>query len=191
MDDWHLLAYDGDEWLVAYACIPAAASSVTLFAVGHAVELYMKATHTKLYGDINKSIKLGHNIKGLWDACKSYDKAFMPAYEIRDSIYSRDFLDGKVFSTFSVGDQKHFISHQSLYIISKHLQDLKYFGLPWTTRKKAGPMCYIHPNPFWVKFFKDLRQYLGYPPKNNADRIAQILESNVLPLTATQYLRQL
>lgn len=190
MDDWHSFAYEGDEWLVAYACIPGGTIGPVLFTVGHAVELYMKAVHVKLFGDVTAAIDLRHNIKRLWDACKGHDSGFMSAYEIRDSIYSRDFLDRKISSKFTPDDEMHFGSNQSLYIIFKHLQDLKYFHLPWK-KGKVGPMVYMHPDPFWISFFKDLRKYLDYPPKGKADRIAQILEHEVLPIGAAQYLRQL
>jgi hypothetical protein len=57
MHDWLSLVYHGDEWFVSYACIPSGLPSVVTFSVGHAVELYLKGTHTKVFGDIQKAIR--------------------------------------------------------------------------------------------------------------------------------------
>jgi hypothetical protein len=189
MHDWHSLAYQGDEWLVGYACAPPGAPSVVTFSVGHALELYLKAAHTKLFGDFDKALKFGHRVKDLWDACKKGDCAFLPNHEIRDAIFSVDFLDQQVFKTLSGDDQLHFIDHQSLYIVAKHLQDLKYLGLPWKTWKNWGTtknasIFYLHPDPYWIALFSDLRGYLGYPPHGKADFIKQHMNGGITPAAA-------
>ncbi len=190
MHDWHSLAYHGDEWLVGYACTPPGVPSVLIFSVGHALELYLKAAHAKLFGDFDEALGFGHRVKDLWDACKKGDCAFLPNHEIRDAIFSLDFLDQQVFKTLSRDDQLHFIKYQSLYIIAKHLQDLKYLGLPWKTRKKRGTtgMAWVQPDPYWITLFRDLRGYLGYPPHGKADFIKQQMDLGMIPPTAASYL---
>ena len=192
MYDWHSLAYHGDEWLVAYASVPASVSSVVLFTVGHTVELYLKSAHTKIFGDIYEAIKFGHRIKDLWDTCKKQDGSFMTEYELRDSIFSVDFLDQDVLQGLTKDDELHFISHQSFYLVTKHLQDLKYLGLPWKTRqKKSLGVAFLHPDPFWVDFFKTIRAYLGYPEKGRGDHIAQLLKLGHLSEHAADHLKGL
>jgi hypothetical protein len=191
MHTWHSLVYHGDEWFAAYACIPSNAVSPIWFSVGHAVELYLKAAHTKLFGDINAAIKHGHRIKDLWDACRQENPNFMKGYAFRDHVFSVDFLDGSVFKHLSSEDQLHFIENQSLYVVFKHLQDLKYLGLPWKSR--SGPMAlgFVHPDPYWTQFVRTLRTHLEYPPRDHADRILQMLELGCLPPDAAHYLQAL
>jgi len=193
MYDWHSFAYAGDEWLVGYACLPAVTPFVAIFTVGHALELYLKAAHTKLFGDVEKVIKKGHNIKSLWDECKKRDGAFLPNHEIRGSILKVDFLDQHVFKTLTKDDQEHYIRYQNLYLIAKHLSDIKYFSLPWNSRKKGGEkaVCWTSHDSYWITLFKDIRVYLGYPPKGKADFVEQQLRTGMLPSYAVHYLRGL
>jgi hypothetical protein len=193
MHDWHSLAYQGDEWLVGYACVPSCAHSVVIFSVGHALELYLKAAHTKLFGDFDKALKFGHSVKSLWDACKKRDSAFLPNHEIRDAIFSLDFLAPQVFETLSRDDQLHYADHQNLYMIAKHLQDLKYLWLPWNTWKGWGTtpnagFFYFHHDPYWIALFSDLRGYLGHPEHGFADFIGQQMKLGNIPPAAAQYL---
>lgn len=190
MHDWHSLSYQGDQWFVSYTCVPPSCIGVTLFSVGHAIELYLKASHTKIFGDFDKAIAYGHKVKDLWDSCKAGDRNFLPNHDIRDNVFRCDFFDRSVFNALSKDDQLHFIKFQCLYIIAKHLQDIKYLGLPWKTRKK-GQMSFgsIHPDPYWITLFKDMRNYLGYPLKNKADFIEQVLSD--LPANSAKYLRDL
>jgi len=191
MHDWLSLVYHGDEWFVSYACVPSGLPSVVTFSVGHAVELYLKGTHTKVFGDIQKAINFGHNVKDLWDACKGYDKNFMPDYEIRDSVFASDVMKGTLDKRLSKDDQMHLLKNHTLYIVAKYLPDLKYLGVPMKTHKGPYALGYVHPDPYWIGFFKDMRSYLGYPPKDRADFIEQQLDMGDLPGPAIRYLQGL
>ena len=81
MADWQDFLSPADQWFVAYAVGPMAIA-VSLFSVGHSVELYLKAAFAKQTGDVEKAMKFGHNLKGLWDALKALDPAFMPSCEL-------------------------------------------------------------------------------------------------------------
>ena len=95
-------------------------------------------------------------------------------------------------SSCSPDDQIHFIRYQALYVVFKHLQDLKYIGLPWKTRQ-TGQLAigFFHPDPIWTEFFQMLRGYLKYPQAGHADHLRDIVEIQTLPASATEYLKQL
>src|ERR1700741_3049891 len=124
MHESNSLAQHGDEWLIAYACVPPHAMSASLFSVGHAVELYLKAAHVAYFGDISKAIKYGHKVMDLWGACRAKDPDFMSSNLFRDEIFLRDFLDPSVVADLDPTDQLHLIENQQLYLVFKHLQDL-------------------------------------------------------------------
>jgi hypothetical protein len=170
MSTWQEYAQAGDDWFIGYAHAPARLPHVSLFLVGHAVELYLKATYVKLYRDEERAMKLSHNLKCIWDGCKTADKAFMAGREIRHSVFSVNFLHPKAFSTLSVADQVHYIENQGFYIIMKHLPDLKYFSLPWKKQLPGTKGIWAGPRDmYWIRFFKDLRAYLNFPNKGFAD----------------------
>jgi hypothetical protein len=191
MYNWDSLAYHGDEWFAAYACIPGVAVSPIWFSVGHAVELYLKSAHTKLFGDIKVAIQYGDKIKDLWDECRKHDPSFMDGYAFRDHIFAMNLLDGRGFKRFSADDQKHLRQNRPLYAVFKHIQDLKYLGTPLKTHSGPWALGYVHPDPYWIEFVRTLRAYLGYPSQGRADRISQILEVGRLPDSAAAYLREL
>ena len=193
---WFQFASEGDDWLIAYALICAAPPlnfGPLFFAVGHAVELYLKATHIKFYGDVDKAINYGHNNKKLWDDCKKHGE-FMSAYEIRDSIFKQDFLNPEVFNKFSGEESQHFAEFQNLYLIFKYLKDLKYYHLPWKPeRDSAVSTATKYPDPFWIKFFRALRYSLSDRYLIDYDHIAQwkqmqSMMDNLVPDISLRYL---
>ncbi len=191
-DKWESLIYHGDEWIVAYACMPSTAQGPMWFSIGHAVELYLKAAHTKIFGDMDEALKKGHALRDLWNECRQVDPKFMKSYEILDRVYESDLFDNSIYRNLSKDDQLHFINNQNLYIVLKHLQDLKYIGLPWKTRPSGQrAMAWFHPDSFWTLFFKEFRAYLNYPPSGHADHIVQILETSRLSPSAAHYLIEL
>jgi hypothetical protein len=191
MDSHHRLARHGDEWIAAYACIPVQAFSPVLFSIGHAVELYLKAAHTKIFGDLDAAIRHGHKIRNLWNECRRRDREFMKKYQFREHLFNMDLLDGSIFERCSPDDQTHYMRYQGLYMVFKHVQDLKYLGLPWKSRQTGDyALAFGHPDDVYVPFFRGLRRYLSYPPPNGADRLQQIVETQTLPVTAQHYLRE-
>jgi hypothetical protein len=192
MHTWHSLAYHGDEWIVAYASIPAVAMSASLFSIGHAVELYLKAAHAARFGDVLKAIGYGHRVRDLWSDCRTADESFMPTFGLREHLFDTDLLDSNARSALPQDDQMHYLRHQGLYLVFKHLQDLKYFGLPWKTRRTSpSTIGYVHPDPYWIEFFRELRSCIGYPASGHSDHVAQVLELKLVNGAAADYLRGL
>jgi hypothetical protein len=174
---WNRLAQEGDEWIVSYACTSGIVGSASLFSIGHAFELYLKAVHTKNSGNVDEAIKFGHNVKKLWEECKKKDSSFLSDYEIRPRIRSKElFMGSEDYSTMSKDDLLHFLQNKHLYLIVEHLPDLKYFGLKWTTSSKKDGMSigWCSHDPYWIKLFRYLRKYLEYP-NHYACRISQCL----------------
>jgi hypothetical protein len=164
---------NGSEFFVAYASAPPLPRA-SLFLVGHAVELHLKAAYVDRYGGntsreklINKlTKKYSHNIKKLWDYLKT-DPNFMPSFNVREDLYGKNYMDPATMSTLKPEDIAHLSEYSELYMIMGHLQDLKYLFLPWN----PGSYGFSHPGPFWISLFKELRAYLRYPEAGQVDHI--------------------
>ena len=186
MYEWHSFLEAADEWFITYS-LPPPLTCVKLFAIGHTVELYLKAVNTKVTGDIERVIKLGHGIKSIWDDCKEQDPNFMPSFEIRDSVFNANlFKDGG--RSLDRADYEHFLEDQELYIVAKILPDLKYLGAPLKKIEGAFSIGFVHPNPYWINFFKELRGYIGHPDKSRLDLISYHIEKRDLPQESIRYL---
>lgn len=190
--DCHSLARHGDEWLVAYACVPSLATSASLFSIAHAVELYLKAAHVATFGNMDRAIGHGHRLMAIWRECRSKDPDFMAPYEVREEVLSIDFLDHSRVEGLNDDDRANYLELSQLYLVLKHLQDLKYFGLPWKTRQpKAMQWGFFFPDPFWVNFFRDIRAYIGYPGANECDQLSIIMRFGRLPDLAAKFLTEI
>lgn len=190
--DCHSLARHGDEWLVAYACVPSLAASASLFSVAHAVELYLKAAHVAAFGDMDRAIRYGHRLMPIWSECRRKDPNFMASYEVREEILSIDFLDYSRVEKLNDDDRANFLELSQLYLVFKHLQDLKYFGLPWKTRgSHAKQWALFYPDSFWVNFFRELRAHIGYPGANDCDQLSIIMRFGTVPDSAVNFLSQI
>lgn len=187
--DYDSFLFPADEWFITYA-LPPPLPSVKLFAIGHTIELYLKAANTKITKDIDRSVGFGHDLKKIWDDCKQRDPQFMPSREIRESVYKAEILT-RTHPNLVGDDLKHWFDNQELYIIVKHLADCKYFGAPLKTIKRAFAYGFIHPNDYWIHFIKEMRSYLGHPARNKLDIIRNHIDRGELPSQTTQYLKQL
>lgn len=124
MDAWRSFLSPADEWFVTYAIIPIdpGFASVTMFCIGHTLELYLKAVVAKhTWKSVDEIIEeYGHNIKALWDACKS-DQNFIPNYEIEDSVLNAYLLKGgkgDFVKELNKHDFESYSKHQELYFFS-------------------------------------------------------------------------
>jgi len=192
--DWAKYASEGDQWIICYALVSGISSTQTaaLYIIGHAVELYLKAASIKLSDNEAGAIKYGHCLKRLWKDCRRLDPCFMSTYDIRFSTLAKDIFDPKVIGSLSADELRNFDSHRSLYAIMRALPDLKYFGLPWKTEKTSGSYYVVteHRDRYWIRFFKDMRTYLGYPANQLADRIRNAVAGSDLPADAVAYLKK-
>jgi hypothetical protein len=158
---WERYLYSGQEWLISYICAPGFLESVKPFSIGHAFELHLKAVHVKILGDEEKCLKVGHNILLLWDEIKAADPTFLSSIEFRKRILTANFLEHGLDAEFFQEDWPHFVQYNELYIVAKHLAEMKYFGTP--LRKRSGPMQYgwSFPNPMWLNILQEIRRFLG------------------------------
>ncbi len=115
----------------------------------------------------------------------------MPNFEIRDSVFNRDFLSVTEVESLDEADRLHYFRNQEFYIVAKLLPDLKYLGAPLKSVKGAYALGFIHPNPYWLGFLGELRDYIGHPQKNRLDIIAHHLQEGDLPQQSIQYLKGL
>jgi len=115
----------------------------------------------------------------------------MPNFEIKDSIFKKNVLSISVVERLDEADRMHYFNNQELYVIAKLLPDLKYLGAPIKSVKSAYSLGYIHPNPYWINFLKEIRDYVGHPQKNKQDIIAHHLQEDDLPQQSIQYLKAL
>lgn len=166
-------------------------TSVSLFLVGHTVEMYLKAASAKITGDLNEAIQFGHKIKDIWFNCKKHDPDFMPSFEIRESVYNVELFKSGVWNRLTSSDFQHFMANQSLYIIAKLLPDLKYLGTPMKSITGGFGLAFAHRDPFWIDFLKELRAYLQIPEMDHLDIIRQHVEDDSLPADTVAYLSEL
>ena len=175
MAEWEQFVFAGDEFLAAYASTEALPQA-TPYLIGHAVELYLKAVYVAHFGNGKKLDELkrefqnkfngGHDIKALWDELKHL-RGFMADYLIDSKLY---LVDLATASSLPTEDQKHISEHFEWYFTFRHFNDLRY------PSEKTGSYFFSSPCDFWIKFFRDLRSFLGYPQKGPADHLAQIIK---------------
>ena len=162
-----------------------------LFVIGHSVELYLKSCYTKLTGNAQKAVRFGHDIAGLWSACKQADHAFMPHYELLSRVLAANVTNFGSVDSLTKDEQLHFLHHQSFYLVAKHLPDLKYLGAPLKTIKGEYAIGAIYPDDYWVSFIRELRRFLGHPTLGHVDAVRDQLESGNLHHRAILYLSRL
>jgi hypothetical protein len=189
--DWDDFLWSADEWIVNYSLPVMRLTSVKLFSIGHAFELYLKACNSKITGDIERAIKFGHELPRIWKDCKERDRTFLPDYELRDTVLARNLLDHKDYSKLSKDDAIHFLHNQELYVVVKYLADLKYLGAPLKRIKGAYALALFFPNPLWADLFKALRAYLGHPEAGKLDMLQEHISDSQLPQFSVQFLRQI
>lgn len=196
MDDWRSFLFTADEWFVTYAMVDFV--SVSMFSIGFTVELYLKGVYAKHIGSVDDAIGYGHNIKRLWDVCKSHDRNFMPDYEIRDEVYEVYTLErgererGECFEKrLSEDDREAYFKCPELYLVAKYLSNLRYFWSPFRSIEGPYSMTYFHPNPFWIDFVREIRRYLGHPSPDCLDFVRHKIDEGDLPLRAVRYLQGL
>ena len=187
--EWSAFLSSADEWIVDYSLPVVPLTSVKLFAVGHALELYLKAANAKLSGSVEDAVKFGHNLHALWFDCKARDTGFLPMYELRPAVLERDLLNHESYCRLDANDLGHFLENQELYVVTKYLPDLKYLGAPLKKIAGAYALGFVHPNPKWAELFRALRLYLGHPETGRADTIRHYTEAGVVSGASLQFLQ--
>ncbi len=189
--EWDCLLSSADEWIVNYSLPYSHLTSVKLFSVGHAFELYLKAANTKLSGDIDHAVNFGHHIPKLWADCKRFDPKFLPEFDLRQSVLDLNLLQDFDHSKLKEANFRHYMENQEIYIVAKYLADLKYLGAPLKNVKGAFAFGVIYPNPIWTKLFRSFRKYLGHPSEGKLDLLAYHMENGELPKSSMQLLAEI
>jgi hypothetical protein len=189
--EWQSFLVSADQWIINYSLPAPHLMSVKLFSAGHALELYLKASYAKITGDIDAAMAFGHNLVKMWNASKSLDPSFIPRHELRAAVLALNILDPDEYRTLPEDDLLHFLDHQELYVVAKHLPDLKYIGARPKTIKGDYLIVCAFPNPIWIPLFRDLRSFLNYPESRAKDPIAEAIQGGELPASCIAYLSPL
>lgn len=179
-----------DEFLLAYSQVHTNTPAATLFTIGHAAELYLKAAALKL--DPTRAAKsYGHGLVGLLDMLHTNGQ--LNQFTVRESI--RDNIMTKwphPASMFSDPDFLEYTQHQELYWVAYYLADVKYLGSEHVRAPDQFGLMVMPRNPYWVSFFKEIRLYLDWPTAGSFfDCIATELRRGTLPRDSEAFLRSL
>ena len=190
MTTWQNLASLGDQFLLMYAQCTTNTPAATLFNVGHAAELYLKAV--ALRDDPSKPpSSYKHGVSELLDA--AHFKGLLSDYEVRHSI--RDKIMGKwphPIEMMSDPDFQAYITHQELYWVAYYLADVKYLGSEHIRAPDAFGIIVMARNSYWVSFFHQLRRYLNWPIAGGFfDYFKQNRDSHLLQPQADAYVQSL
>ena len=187
LTNWQKLAEIGDQFLILYSQSIASTPAATLFSIGHAAELYLKAA--AVYIDPSKSgknyrhslpelLKLMHS-NGLLISYKIND-------EIRDSIMLRS---PHTIDILSNSNYLEYISNQELYWVAYYLSDLKYLGSEHIRAPELFNILVMTRNPYWIPFFKEIQAFLNWPSVNSfTDYFEWNIAQQRLSLDAISYL---
>lgn len=187
MATWQNLASLGDQFLLLYAQCTTNTPAATLFTVGHAAELYLKAF--ALHNDPSKPpSSYKHGVAELLDLAHS--KGLLLGYEVHPKI--RDNIMNKCPHPFEMMSDPNFqayTQHQELYWVAYYLADVKYLGSEHIRAPEAFGIMVMARNPYWVSFFYELRQHLNWPTTSGFfDYFKLNREHGLLPSQADAYL---
>lgn len=151
--DFLLLA---DQWLIHYASITSKTPIPTLFAVGHALELYAKAAILKNDQGINV-YKEGHDIWSLIVKLKT-DYNILETYDIRERVLSQ-FLNGNIaYYESDSSDAENYRMNMEFYWVASLLKDIKYLGTYCRSISNGYFLVVKERNPYWIPILRELRQ---------------------------------
>jgi hypothetical protein len=175
---WEQLARDAAEWLVAWISSPPL-PAVTLFLIGHTIELYLKAAYAakseagKTREQLVCELKgYKHNLWRLWATLKR-DCKFMPAHRLRQDLYRKSCADVSFAASRSDKERDHLSEYNELYVVFEHLPDLKYMFLPpW----EPPVLTFSLPGHFWLNFIQELRAYMEYPRPGVVDHLVPLMK---------------
>jgi len=184
--EWRGFLQAADEWLINYLAAPEWLTNVKLFSIGHSFELYLKSVYAHGYNDTDGAVKYGHRLIPLWKACKALNPPLLPTVMLRDSVLAEDILHGGLDKHLSQDDFLHFLEYQELYLIMRHLPDLKYIGAPLKTASYQLAYGFSFPNELWQYILGGVRQYLGL--RQPSTILVEAANGNWLSPTARAFL---
>jgi hypothetical protein len=191
MSEWEEFVFTADEFLAAHVSTPALARA-TPYLLGHAIELYLKAAYVIHFGagknleelkrEFQSKFNRGHGLKALWDALKELD-GFMPDHIIREDLYPVPYPDEGIKRGLPEEALSHLGENYEWYFVFRHHNALRY------PLERIESYFFSSRGAFWLKFFKDLRGFLGYPGPDKKGHLSQIIRQGFLPADALEYLK--
>lgn len=187
---WEQLAMLGDQFLVLYSQVASNTPAATLFNVGHAAELYLKAVAIRTNPTARPS-SFNHGVASLLRMVQS--QGLLTNYQMNDQF--RDRFMGVCphpIELMQDADYCSYIANQELYWVAYYLADLKYLG----TEHKRAPdifgLTVMCCNPYWIPFFSELRGHLGWPQQGRYfDFIEMHMEHGQVGTHAAYFLSKL
>ncbi len=145
-----------DQWLVHYASTTSNTPIPTLFAVGHALELYLKAALLKCDKEFNVR-KRGHDILPMISILKN-DYNVLKSLDVNDHIMDH-YLNGSIelFESDS-SDAENYRNNIEFYWVARLLKDIKYLGTYCESIKNGYFLVVKARNPYWIPIIRELRQ---------------------------------
>jgi hypothetical protein len=188
---WKYFARLGDEFIISYSKLTGQTPAATVFNIGHAVELYLKAIILKLKPDSNV-LKFGHDVGRLLKKINSLESELLVNFQLDERFYAK-FIDKKIGQEIDHNDTKysHFLVHQELYWVAKYLVHIKYLGTP-KTKLPESYVFYCTPcSQYWIAILKEIRKFLNWPKEGgDFDAIQDSVNYNTNE-NSRNFLRQL
>lgn len=188
MTSWQNLASLGDQFLLMYAQCTTNTPAATLFNVGHAAELYLKAL-ALIENPSKPPSSYGHGVSELLKLAHS--KNLLHDYEAHDRI--RDNIMNTwphPIESMNDPDFQAYISNQELYWVAYCLVDIKYLGSQHLRAPESFGIMVRSRNPYWISFFCQLRAHMNWPACGGfVDPIRLNRDSNLVQPDADEYLR--
>jgi len=152
LGSWSMLAGRADEWFAAHlqtSMLPDGLRGLSplVFTSGHALELYLKAA-VAAHASFKQAEAFGHKLPKLWNLCETY-----PGFPLRALVQpallerNKNFYDQGVRSRLPKPLRQHLSENEFLYLALRHLQDLKYLGLPGRTIPANQVLTFGTPVP--------------------------------------------
>lgn len=161
MTAWQSFAIAGDQFLAAYAQLSANTPTSTLFNVGHAAELYLKAVAAWKNPTDDIGRKFGHNVEKLLTA--AHDEALVASYQVDIEVRDRIMCAyPHPIEMMEDPDSRTYTANQELYWVAYYLADVKYLGTGLRAAPNEFGVMVMGRNPYWVDFFLELRRFLGW-----------------------------
>jgi hypothetical protein len=187
--DWTPLVNAADEWLVSFSLPYMRLHDVRVFALGRALELYLKAAQARLMGSLEAGAAFGPDLPAIWLGCKSLDPSFLSAYDLRPAVLHHDLLNPSDFAGLGKDDLVHFLQNQELYLLLRYHAEHVASGSLKRDPGASFPTGGYIPGPAWSALFGALRLYLGHPAAGEADEIVENLAQSKLPAFSVTFLR--
>lgn len=155
-EDW---IWQGDEWIVSYLSTRRhlrGPSTVHLFSIAHAIELYLKGYITKKY-NLDKAIKKKHNLFSMYKEVQ-VDLNLFP--EITQNEFDSFSLESNRHDDISLVAWKRAAEIEPYLILFKYIVDFKYNYKHFRTPIEKIRYSTKYPELKFTELFFKIREYL-------------------------------